>query len=384
MADSGQKVGHQQGRSSVGTWPTTWSESAFFLFNVLVVGSLILVSIYKPVSVSSCDLLYGIVEPDIQFSNTRDTAETADDQLDNAYRIVVISDLDHDSKKAAESHKWMSVLQAGTLHLSADRSSADVSWDAAHTVLEGSMSQNGRAMELSDLKVFNGRMLSVDDRTGFVYDIVNGTVAIPWVFLADGDGQQAKGFKAEWMAVKDENLFIGGIGKEWTTVDGRYVSDDPFWVKIVDRAGRVKHVNWKTAYLKLREAVGIKYPGYMIHESAQWSVDHSQWFFLPRRASKKPYSESEDEHRATNVLLRADACFQEVSVTYVGPLSATRGFSAFQFIPATGDSLIVAVKSEETAGIVNSYLTVFGVDGRILLSDSAIPGNFKFEGIELI
>ncbi|KFD53115.1 Apyrase [Trichuris suis] len=385
VADSERKLDEQRGRPIVGGWPSGWTEPVFLFVNLLVVGSLLLVSVYKPNSTnSSCESLYGVATPDIPFGNTCATVKQSDDQQSNYYRIVVISDLDHDSKNVTKSQTWVSIFQTGVLRLNADMSSADVLWDDAYTVLEGSISQKDRAMELSDLKVFNGRLLSVDDRTGFIYHIVNGTTAVPWIFLADGDGQHTKGFKAEWMAVKDGKLFIGGIGKEWTTVDGRYVNDDPFWVKIVDAMGHVKHVNWKTAYLKLREAIGIEYPGYMIHESAQWSVDHSQWFFLPRRASKERYSEAEDEHRATNVLLRADACFQEVSVTYVGPLSLTRGFSAFQFIPLTGDSLIVAVKSEETGGVVNSYLTVFGIDGRILLPDSVIPGNFKFEGIELI
>ncbi|CDW52728.1 soluble calcium activated nucleotidase 1 [Trichuris trichiura] len=384
-ADSERKVDKKSGWSIVGT--SGWTEPVFLCINLLVVGSLLLVSVYKPyssVSSSSCQSLYGIATTDIPSGNICATVKQSDDQRSNYYRIVVISDLDHDSKNVSKSQTWVSIFQTGILRLSADMSSADVHWDDAYSVLEGSISQKGRAMELSDLKVFNGRLLSVDDRTGFIYNIVNETVAVPWIFLADGDGQHTKGFKAEWMAVKDDKLYIGGIGKEWTTVDGRYVNDDPFWVKIVDNMGHVKHVNWKIAYLKLREAIGIEYPGYMIHESAQWSMRHSQWFFLPRRASKERYSETEDEHRATNVLLRADACFREVAVTYVGSLSLTRGFSAFQFIPLTGDSLIVAVKSEEIGGIVNSYLTVFGIDGRILLPDSIIPGNFKFEGIELI
>ena len=26
-----------------------------------------------------------------------------------------------------------------------------------------------------------------------------------------------KGMKCEWMTVKDEHLYVGGLGKEWTT-----------------------------------------------------------------------------------------------------------------------------------------------------------------------
>lgn len=43
-------------------------------------------------------------------------------------------------------------------------------------------------MELSELVTFNGRLLTFDDRTGIVFEIVNNK-AIPWVLLMDGDGK---------------------------------------------------------------------------------------------------------------------------------------------------------------------------------------------------
>ena len=72
-----------------------------------------------------------------------------------------------------------------------------------------------RGMELSELVVFNGRLYSCDDRTGIVYEIqVDKRLAIPWVILADGDGTDSgKGFKCEWMTVKDAKLYVGGLGK---------------------------------------------------------------------------------------------------------------------------------------------------------------------------
>ena len=52
-----------------------------------------------------------------------------------------------------------------------------------------------------------------------VFEIVSGHL-VPWVILEDGPGTVDKGFKAEWMAVKDRQLYIGGLGKEWTTQQG--------------------------------------------------------------------------------------------------------------------------------------------------------------------
>lgn len=43
--------------------------------------------------------------------------------------------------------------------------------------------------------------------------IDNFNSMIPWAFLNDGPGNTTKGFKAEWMSVKDEHLFVGGLGK---------------------------------------------------------------------------------------------------------------------------------------------------------------------------
>lgn len=45
-------------------------------------------------------------------------------------------------------------------------------------------------MELSELIVFNGRLLAFDDRTGLIYEIERDA-AVPWVLLMDGDGRCA-------------------------------------------------------------------------------------------------------------------------------------------------------------------------------------------------
>ena len=47
-------------------------------------------------------------------------------------------------------------------------------------------------MELSELVIFNGRVYSVDDRTGIVYEITEDR-PIPWVILPDGNGKEIKG-----------------------------------------------------------------------------------------------------------------------------------------------------------------------------------------------
>uniref|UniRef100_A0A914L7X8 Uncharacterized protein n=1 Tax=Meloidogyne incognita TaxID=6306 RepID=A0A914L7X8_MELIC len=60
-------------------------------------------------------------------------------------------------------------------------------------------------MELSALAVFDNYLVTVDDRTGIVYNLV------PWVILNNGPGS-SKQFKGEWMTIKDDCLVVGSLG----------------------------------------------------------------------------------------------------------------------------------------------------------------------------
>ena len=104
---------------------------------------------------------------------------------------------------------------------------------------------------------------------------------MPWVILEDGPGGVDKGFKAEWMAVKDQRLYIGGLGKEWTSTTGvstdcleaincviithylfqEFVNDHPQYVKVIDPWGHVKHRPWAVVYNRMKKSAGISSPG---------------------------------------------------------------------------------------------------------------------------
>uniref|UniRef100_A0A3P9LSW6 Soluble calcium-activated nucleotidase 1 n=2 Tax=Oryzias latipes TaxID=8090 RepID=A0A3P9LSW6_ORYLA len=297
------------------------------------------------------------------------------------YRIAVIADLDTASR-SSKDQTWFSHIKRGYLAVLDGASGLEVEWDADTVTLESQLSERGRGMELSELQVFNGHLYSVDDRTGVVYRIEGGR-AIPWVILADGDGSVSKGFKAEWMAVKDERLFVGGLGKEWTTTSGEVLNNNPEWVKVIGSNGDVEHHNWGPKYNSLRSAAGIEPPGYLIHESASWSERLQRWFFLPRRASHERYDETADEWRATNLLLSCPDDFSHISTRRVGPLNPTHGFSSFKFVPGTDDQIILALKSEEDAGKIATYITAFSLDGQVLLPETEI-GDVKYEGLEFI
>ncbi|XP_064478970.1 soluble calcium-activated nucleotidase 1-like isoform X2 [Ornithodoros turicata] len=299
------------------------------------------------------------------------------------YKIGVIADLDTDSKSKEETDTWISYLKIGYLIIDRSSSQVEMEWEEEMRTLKGHFAMAGRGMELSELVVFNGKLYAMDDRTGVVYEIQKEKV-VPWLMLVDGSGEATKGFKSEWATVRDGELYVGGLGKEWTDKEGNVINHDPQWIKVVTPGGRVQHRDWQDNYRKLCDWTNYGPPGYMIHEAVAWSHRFKQWFFLPRRASKQPYNDVDDEERGTNLLLRMDPGFHSVQLSTVGPLNRTHGFSSFKFVPLLMDSLIVALKSEEHRGRTATYITVFRVeDGNVLYPETKI-GDHKFEGIEFI
>ena len=300
------------------------------------------------------------------------------------YRIGIITDLDEKSKHPNKPFTWFSYMKRGKLvRHSGDSGAVSVVWDNDDIEYTSSLAQGGRGMELSELICFDGKILSVDDRTGVVYQIMDRHV-IPWVVMADGAGTETKGFKGEWATVKDGELYVGGLGKEWTSNTGEILSFNPQYVKIISPSGAVIHVSWVNHYRKLLETAGISPPGYLIHEAAVWSGVNRKWFFLPRRASKLKYNEKTDERCGTNMLLSCREDFSQCDRTLVGPLNFTHGFSSLKFIPGTNEQHIVALKTEEVDGKISSYVMAFDLNGKILMKEQKIPGSFKFEGIEFL
>lgn len=68
---------------------------------------------------------------------------------------------------------------------------------------------------------------------------------------------------------------------------------------------------------------------------------------------------------------------------HIGDVIPTHGYSSFKFLPGTHDRIIVALKSEEVGSKTASYITVFNIDGTIILPEIKVA-NHKYEGIEFI
>ncbi|KAH3872186.1 soluble calcium-activated nucleotidase 1-like [Dreissena polymorpha] len=317
-----------------------------------------------------------------QYDPTYPLTKPLKTQFETQFKIALVTDLDTDSKSETKKNTWLSYLLYGNFTISDDLSKVSVLFDGKPVLLSSQVSEGGRGMELSELIVFNNRLYTVDDRTGIVYEIRDNLV-IQRFLLTDGNGNEGKGFKCEWATVKDRRLYVGGLGKEWTTTDGEVVNTNPQWVKSIGIAGDIQHHDWKGNYNALRAKTNMNLPGYIIHESGVWSSVHQKWFFLPRRASTFKYEESADEHRASNLMFTASEDFQDIEVSSVGKLNPTHGFSSFKFVPGTKDSVLVALKSEEDGSKKASYIMVFDIKGNIILDETKI-GDKKFEGIEFV
>ena len=74
-----------------------------------------------------------------------------------------------------------------------------------------------------------------------------------------------------------------------------------------------------------------------------------------------------------------------LTICFAGELDdRTKGFSSFKFLPGTRDTVIVALKTYEFKGKTKSFMTSFTIDGIILMPDTLISSDYKYEGFEFL
>lgn len=309
--------------------------------------------------------------------------------------ISIVADLDKKSKAESDGKvKFFSIFRRGQLQRD-KRNKFVVKWSKPEK-FETQMNEGGRGFELSALKWFGGKLFTFDDRTGIVFELFNfrgakmaEMFAAPRYVIMEGNGESSKGQKNEWATVKDKEMYIGSIGKEYTDNDGNIINRHNFWVGVINAEGKVSHVDWTQHYARIRSALGCEYPGYVIHEAIEWSHVHQKWFILPRRVSKDPYNDMLDEKKGSNHLLIANEDFSDIDVRTVGTtiIRPERGFSAFKFLPNSKDSVIVALKSMENEKLEqqSTYIMVFDIEGKVWMEETEIPGDGKkYEGIAML
>lgn len=351
---------------------------------LLAVGTLLLVTMLffyfraHLSSSSSSEHIFGVTEQPACYRYPKQQNFHKYAQSSSQYTIAIISDMDKSSK--TEDKAWRAVLKTGVLTRDTNTGKYSVAWSDEQEV-KSVLNEAGRAMELSDLTYFNSQLYTFDDRTGLVFTL-DGKQAIPRHVLMEGNGHSTKGMKIEWATVKDSLLYVGSIGKEWTTPDGEILNHNPGWVKTIDVDGRVAVHDWNPHYEALRKATNTQFPGYLLHEAVRWNAALRRWFFLPRRVSKEAYNEVLDEERGSNLILSTDEFWGDIRASYIGPDIPTHGFSAFQFVPFR-ETEIVALKTEEYKDKISTFLTVFDLSGAVLMEEQHV-GNVKYEGLEIL
>lgn len=319
----------------------------------------------------------------------------------NKFRFAAVTDLDKLSRvKDKKIPTFRAELISGILTKDerTGRYNLELDEDRKRDLLT-KHNEGGRGAEFSELTIYGNRLLTFDDRTGGVFEILNkpdgkDSYVVPRFFITEGNGETDKGMKWEWATVKDGELFLGSMGKEFIRKDGTVKNRNNLWIAVLNGRGEMRRVDWTEQYNVVRKALNAVSPGYMINEAVNWSDKLKKWVFLPRRVSFEMYDESKDEKKGGHQLVLVDEHFTKVEVVDIktkkhDPL---KGFSTFAFVPGSNDEHALAVRSveENCVGFSDtcsqrSYFFVFNVKtGDVLSNEVKSTEDVKFEGVEFV
>jgi soluble calcium-activated nucleotidase 1 len=319
---------------------------------------------------------------------------------ENTFRFAAVTDMDQLSR-VADSKKplFQSSLLPGTITRDPETNRYSIKFEDTRSLIS-SHNEAGRGMELSELTIFQNRLLSFDDRTGTVFEILNkdkgkDSYVVPRFVITEGSGDTDKGMKWEWATVKDGDLYMGSMGKEYTNPDGSIANTNNLWIAILTSRGELIRKDWTNNYNKVREVLGASSPGYTINEAVLWSPHMKKWVFLPRRVSSEAYEEVMDEKRGSNKVILVDEKFTDATVIDIKmkEVDPLHGFSTFAFVPGTNDQHALAIRSveedcvggDESVCKQRTYFLVFDVTtGEVLMDEVKFPGEVKYEGVEFV
>lgn len=314
------------------------------------------------------------------------------------FKFAAVTDLDQLSRLPGDKQMFQSFLLSGTLSYNPSANSYAISFDRMRNLVSGH-NEAGRGMELSELTLYNDRLLAFDDRTGSVFEILSSSPSesyvVPRFVITEGEGDTDKGMKWEWATTKGSELYLGSMGKEYTKPDGTVVNTNNLWIAIINGKGDIRRQDWSSNYNFVRNLLGAQDPGYVIHEAVLWSEQLKKWVFIPRRVSNQRYDDVADEKMGTNKVVLVNENFTsgkvlDINMKTVDPL---HGFSTAAFVPNSGDKHVLAMRSVEedcVGGDENlckqrSYIMVFDcTTGEVLMDEVKIEEDIKFEGVEFV
>ena len=83
----------------------------------------------------------------------------------------------------------------------------------------------------------------------------------------------------------------------------------------------------------------------------------------------------------TNLLLSCDENFQNILVRNVLSHIPKHGCSDMAFVPDSGDTEIICCRTIEHGDQVESFVAIFDILGRVLLEETRVHDNYKYEGV---
>jgi len=315
-----------------------------------------------------------------------------------SFHFAAVTDMDQLSRIPGDDIIFQSWMMPGMLTYDSSANTYSTSFGEVRKLVSGH-NEAGRGMELSELTLYQNRLLAFDDRTGSIFEILSKdseeSFVVPRFVITEGEGDTDKGMKWEWASTKDNNLYIGSMGKEYTRPDGTIVNTNNLWIAVVDPKGDVKRLDWSRQYNFVRSLLNAQAPGYVIHEAVLWSENMKKWIFIPRRVSSDKYDDVKDELMGTNKFVIVDEDFSHGTVMDIKMKEVDRlhGFSSAAFVPNSNERHVVALRSVEencVGGIdtickQRSYMMVFDVlTGDVLMDEVKFEQDIKFEGIEFV
>jgi len=185
---------------------------------------------------------------------------------DHTFHFAVVTDLDKLSEvKDSKKPLFRSTLLPGVLTRDDSSNKYTIKFEK-HRTMVSAHNEAGRGMELSELTIYKNRLLSFDDRTGTVYELLssedaNDTFAVPRFVITEGDGDTDKGMKWEWATIKNNELILGSMGKEFTDSNGNIENTNNLWVAVLNERGELRREDWKPKFDFVRSLVGASPPG---------------------------------------------------------------------------------------------------------------------------
>lgn len=182
------------------------------------------------------------------------------------FRFAAVTDLDKLSVvKDANKPLYRSTLLPGRLTRDDATGRYGVEFEPSRTLVS-QHNEAGRGMELSELTIYKNRLLSFDDRTGTVFELLStpdgrDSYVVPRFVITEGDGDTDKGMKWEWATIKNGELILGSMGKEFTGPNGEVENTNNLWVAVLNDRGELRREDWKAKFDFVRNLVGATPPG---------------------------------------------------------------------------------------------------------------------------